>query len=175
MEIRAIDTPLLEWTGDALAIGLFEDTDSILTGDMAYLDEKLTGTLSELIEETEFKGKVNSSASTRVGSKKSIRKIIIVGLGKSEELNLETLRQAAATCGRLAKKERCKTLGISLPICDNAEATAAAITEGVELVLHQDNRFKSELEDQGPDVLPDQPPQRGLPAVFARPFCRRPR
>lgn len=152
MEIRAIDTPLLEWTGDALAIGLFEDTDSILTGDMAYLNEKLTGTLSELIEETEFKGKVNSSASTRVGSKKSIRKIIIVGLGKSEELKLETLRQAAATCGRLAKKERCKTLGISLPICDNAEATSAAITEGIELVLHQDNRFKSKLEDQGPDV-----------------------
>ncbi|NET45077.1 leucyl aminopeptidase [Okeania sp. SIO2B3] len=152
MEIRAINTPLLEWTGDALAIGLFEDTDSILTGDMAYLNEKLTDTLSELIEETEFKGKVNSSASTRVGSKKSIRKIIIVGLGKSEELKLETLRQAAATCGRLAKKERCKTLGISLPICDNAEATTAAITEGIELVLHQDHRFKSKLEDQGPDV-----------------------
>lgn len=152
MEITTINTPLLEWTGDALAIGLFEDTDSILTGDMAYLNEKLTGTLSELIEETEFKGKVNTNASTRVGSKKSIRKIIIVGLGKSEELKLETLRQAAATCGRLAKKERCKTLGISLPICDNAEATSAAITEGVELVLHQDNRFKSKLEDQGPDV-----------------------
>ncbi|NEN89242.1 MAG: leucyl aminopeptidase [Okeania sp. SIO3H1] len=152
MDIRAINTPLLEWTGDALAIGLFEDTDSILTGDMAYLNEKLTDTLSELIEETEFKGKINSSASTRVGSKKSIRKIIIVGLGKSEELKLETLRQAAATCGRLAKKERCKTLGISLPIYDNAEATAAAITEGIELVLHQDNRFKSKLEDQGPDV-----------------------
>ncbi|NEO54547.1 MAG: leucyl aminopeptidase [Okeania sp. SIO3B5] len=152
MEIIAINKPLLEWTGDALAIGLFEDTDSILTGDMAYLDEKLAGTLSELIEETEFKGKVNSSASTRVGSKKSIRKIIIVGLGKSEELKLETLRQAAATCGRLAKKERCKTLGISLPMCDNAEATSAVITEGIELVLHQDNRFKSQLEDQGPDV-----------------------
>ncbi|NEP90309.1 MAG: leucyl aminopeptidase [Okeania sp. SIO2C2] len=152
MEIRAINIPLLEWTGDALAIGLFEDTNSILTGDMAYLNEKLTGTLSELIEETEFKGKVNSSASTRVGSKKSIRKIIIVGLGKSEELKLETLRQAAATCGRLAKKERCKTLGISLPICDNAEATTTAITEGIELVLHQDNRFKSQVEDQGPDV-----------------------
>ncbi|GGA16169.1 leucyl aminopeptidase [Okeania sp. KiyG1] len=152
MEIIAINTPILEWTGDALAIGLFEDADSILTGDMAYLDEKLTGTLSELIEETEFKGKVNTSASTRVGSKKSIRKIIIVGLGKSEELKLETLRQAAATCGRLAKKERCKTLGISLPICENTEATSAAITEGVELVLHQDNRFKSQLEDQGPDV-----------------------
>lgn len=152
MEIRPTSTPQLDWAGDALAIGLFEDTDNILTGDMAYLNEKLGGTLSELIEETEFKGKANSSASTRVGSKKAIRKIIIVGLGKSEELKLETLRQAAATCGRLAKKERCKTLAINLPICQNADATAAAITEGIELALHQDNRFKSKLENQGPDV-----------------------
>ncbi len=152
MEIKASNTPQLEWTGDALAIGLFEDADKILTGDMAYLNEKLSGTLSELIEETEFKGKANSSASTRVGSKKAIRKIIIVGLGKSEELKLETIRQAAANCGRLAKKQRCKTLGISLPICQDANATAAAIAEGVELALHQDNRFKSKVEDQGPDV-----------------------
>ena len=151
MEIKASKTPKLEWAGDALTIGLFEDAIE-LTGDMAKLDEMLAGTLSELIEETEFKGKANSSASTRVGGTTPIRKIIIVGLGKSEELKLETLRQAAATCGRLAKKERCKTLGISLPICQNNNSTAIAITEGIELALYQDNRFKSELENPGPDV-----------------------
>merc|ERR1739838_828690 len=102
--------------------------------------------------ETEFKGKANSTASTRVSGMTPIRKIMIVGLGKSEELKLETLRQAAATCGRLAKKERCKTLGISLPICQDADSTAIAITEGIELGLYQDNRFKSELENPGPDV-----------------------
>ena len=151
MEIKATDTPHLEWAGDALAIGLFEDAIE-LTGDMAKLDEMLAGTLSELIEETEFKGKTNSSASTRVGGTIPIRKIIIVGLGKSEELKLDTLRQAAGTSGRLAKKERCKTLGISLPMCQDGNATATAITEGIELALHIDNRFKSELENQGPDV-----------------------
>ncbi|MCL2932639.1 MAG: leucyl aminopeptidase [Trichodesmium sp. MAG_R03] len=151
MEIKASNTPKLEWAGDALTIGLFEDAIE-LTGDMAKLDEMLAGTLSELIEETEFKGKANSSASTRVGGTTPIRKIIIVGLGKSEELKLETLRQAAATCGRLAKKERCKTLGISLPICQDTDSTAIAITEGIELALYQDNRFKSELENPGPDV-----------------------
>ena len=151
MEIKASNTPKLEWTGDALTIGLFEDAIE-LTGDMAKLDAMLAGTLSQLIEETEFKGKANSTASTRISGMTPIRKIIIVGLGKSEELKLETLRQAAATCGRLAKKERCKTLGISLPICQDADSTAIAITEGIELGLYQDNRFKSELENPGPDV-----------------------
>ena len=151
MEIKVSNTPKLEWTGDALTIGLFEDAIE-LTGDMAKLDAMLAGTLSQLIEETEFKGKANSTASTRISGMTPIRKIIIVGLGKSEELKLETLRQAAATCGRLAKKERCKTLGISLPICQDADSTAIAITEGIELGLYQDNRFKSELENPGPDV-----------------------
>ena len=102
MEIKASNTPQLEWAGDALAIGLFEDAIE-LTGEVAKLDEMLAGTLSELIEETEFKGKANSSTSTRIGGTTSIRKIIIVGLGKLENLKLDTLRQAAATCGRLAK------------------------------------------------------------------------
>ncbi|MEW6498075.1 MAG: M17 family peptidase N-terminal domain-containing protein, partial [Cyanobacteriota bacterium] len=87
MEIRATDTLRLDWTGDALAVGLFEDGLE-LTGDLAQLDEKLAGTLKELIEETEFKAIVGSSAVTRVGAGSSIRKIILVGLGKSDALKL---------------------------------------------------------------------------------------
>lgn len=150
MEIRAIDTRGLDWTGDALAIGLFEDAVE-LTGDLASLDEKLAGTMQELISETEFKGKPGSSAVTRVGSNSPIRKIILVGLGKQEALKLDALRRAAAVVARSAKKERCKTLALSLPIFnDDASSTAQALAEGIHLALHQDNRFKSESEDKGP-------------------------
>jgi len=149
MEIRATDTPRLDWTGDALAVGLFEDAVN-LSGDLAQLDEKLAGTLKELIEETEFKGSAGSSAVTRVGSGSSIRKIILVGLGKPDALSLDSLRRAAAAIARSAKQQKSKTLGISLPVAnDNPSDTAQAITEGIILALHQDNRFKSEPEDKG--------------------------
>jgi leucyl aminopeptidase len=149
MEIRATDTPRLEWTGDALAVGLFEDAVD-LTGDLAQLDEKLAGNIKELIEETEFKGSVGSSAVTRVGAGSSIRKLILVGLGKSDTLTLDSLRRAAAAIARTAKQQKSKTLGISLPVFNNdPAATAQAITEGIVLALHQDNRFKSEPEDKG--------------------------
>ncbi|NMG08695.1 leucyl aminopeptidase [Brasilonema sp. UFV-L1] len=152
MEILTTDTPLLEWTGDALAIGLFEDAVE-LTGELATLDEKLAGSIKELITEEEFKGKQNSSVVTRVGSNSPVRKIILVGLGKTEALKLETLRRGAASIARLAKKQKCKTLGISLPIWNNdATQTAQALAEGVQLALYQDNRFKSEPEDKGPQV-----------------------
>lgn len=153
MELRVTNTPRLEWTGDALAVGLFEDQVELMD-DLAALDEKLAGTLKELITETEFKGKEGSSAATRVGGGSGIRKIILVGLGKPDGLKLETLRRAGAASAKAAKKEKCKTLGISLPLWNgDAAATAQAIAEGVELALYQDTRFKSDPEEkQGPKV-----------------------
>lgn len=149
MDLRGIDTPRLQWSGDCLVVGLFE-TAIELTGDLAELDQKLAGTLSELIAEAEFKGKDGSSAVTRVGAGSAVRKVAIVGLGKPEALKLDGLRRAAATAVRLGKKEKAKTLGISLPIWnDDATTTAQALTEGIELALHQDSRFKSETDDKG--------------------------
>jgi leucyl aminopeptidase len=149
MQIRGTDASVLAWTGDALAIGLFEKNTEI-TGELAQLDEKLAGILQELIAETEFEGKTGSTAVTRVGGNSPVRKLILVGLGKSEKYELKTVRQVASAIARLSKKEKSKTLGISLPkVNDDANATAQAITEGIFLALHQDNRFKSEQEDKG--------------------------
>ena len=148
MKVQATNTPRLEWSGDGLAIGLFED-ELELTGDLAALDETLSGSLKDLMADMDFKGKSGSSVSTRVGNQSSIRKLILVGLGKSDALKLDGIRRAAAASAKLAKKERCKTLGISLPVWNqDAAATAQAIVEGVELALYQDNRFKSEPDDK---------------------------
>jgi leucyl aminopeptidase len=152
MEIRASNTPLSDWSGDGLAVGLFED-ELDFTGDLAALDQKLAGVLKELIEDEEFKGKSNSTAFTRLSSGNSIRKVILVGLGKADAFNAESLRRAAATVAKLAKKQKCKSLGISLPVChDDTAQTAQAIAEGVQLALYQDNRFKSEPEEKETQV-----------------------
>jgi leucyl aminopeptidase len=151
MDVRGIGTPRLDWAGDCLVVGLFEEGSEItgLTEDLAELNQKLAGTLSELIEETEFKGKAGSSAVTRVGGGSTIRKIAIVGLGKPDALNLDGLRKATAAAIRLAKKEKCKTLGLSLPLWhDDPAQSAQAIAEAIELTLHQDTRFKSDKENQ---------------------------
>jgi leucyl aminopeptidase len=151
MEFRAVDTNPLNWSGDVLAIGISQEQVP-LSGDLAQLDETLSGTLKELIEEQKFEGKPNTSASTRVGGNNPIRKVIIVGLGATEDLNLDTLRSAAATSGKLAKSLKCKRLGISFPTYETPEATAQAMTEGIILALHQDNRFKSETDEQNGEI-----------------------
>ncbi|MBW4550522.1 MAG: leucyl aminopeptidase [Aphanocapsa sp. GSE-SYN-MK-11-07L] len=147
MNIQATSTLATDWLGDLLAIGFFEDALE-LTGTLADLNQNLDGVLQELISETEFKGKAGKSAVVRVGGKNPVRKLMIVGLGKAESLQLDGLRRAAATIARTAKKEKAKTLAVSLPLWqEKPAATAQAIAEGIELSLHQDNRFRSEPKD----------------------------
>jgi leucyl aminopeptidase len=148
MDFRATDTSILNWSGDALAIAFHEEAVNV-TGDVAKLDEKLSGVISELIEETEFKGSAGSSAVTRVGGGSQIRKIIVLGLGKAEDSPLENWRLAAATAAKVAQKERCKTLGLGLNLWNNdASNTTQAMVEGVALGLHKDTRFKSDPEEK---------------------------
>lgn len=144
MEIQSSQTQALNWSGDGLAIAFFEEAVD-LSGELADLNAKLDGALQDLITEAEFKGKAGSSAALRVGSSTPVRKIMVLGLGKPEAFTLDHLRQAGAAAARLAKREKCKTLGIACPAWNqNPVATAQAIAEGVELALYQDRRFKSE-------------------------------
>lgn len=149
MDIQATTTLPLNWSGDGLAIGFFEDAVE-LSEQLAELNGKFSNALHELIEEAEFKGKAESSAVTRVGSNSPVRKVMVVGLGKPEDLKLDSLRRTAAVIARTAKKEKLKTLGIHLPLWqDDPAMTVQAIAEGLELALHEDRRFKSEPEDNG--------------------------
>ncbi|NBD15744.1 MAG: leucyl aminopeptidase [Cyanobacteria bacterium] len=147
MKVQATDKTTLMWSGDTLAVGLFVGGVTV-TGELAELDEKLAGTIKELIAETEFDGKAGNNVVTRVGGDAPIRKIMLVGLGEAEALTLDTVRVAAGAIARLAKSQRSKNLAISLPIFDNNPAlTAQAITEGMTLALYEDRRFKSEPEE----------------------------
>ncbi len=149
MQIKATNTALLDWTGDLLAVGVLEGETK--SGDLAKLDEKLAATISELIADEEFEGKAGTTAISRVGGKNPVRKIALIGLGKAEDLKLDSWRSAAAEIARLATKE--KTLGISLPNSSElAQDIAQSITEAIILALHQDNRFKSEPEDKKPKL-----------------------
>jgi leucyl aminopeptidase len=144
MEFHVSDTPGLHWSGDALILGLSE-ADLPLSGFAAELNAQVGGLLQDLIDDVEFTGKDGTSAMIRVGKGAILRKLGVVGLGAAAAITADTLRRAAAAAARLAKKEKCAVLGLSLPIVHNDPAlTTQALAEGASLALHQDNRFKSE-------------------------------
>ena len=146
MKVLGINSSLVDFSGEGLAIGLFEDKLE-LTGDLKALDAKLSGLVSEIITEADFKGKSGSSIATRVMGM-GFKKLMIFGLGKSDKLKFEALRKVAGNMAKAARREKCKTFGVSLPIVNsNAAGTAQAIAEGVELALYKDMRFKSEKDE----------------------------
>lgn len=148
MKVQGSAIELTDFSGDGLAIGLF-DNQLELSGDIANLDGALSGLIKEVIADAEFKGKLGSTVTTRVAGGR-FKKLILVGLGKADQLKLDHIRRAAATIAKTARREKCNTLGISLPT-GNLEASnvAQAITEGVELALYKDLRFKSEKDENG--------------------------
>ena len=144
MDFIASDQSCLDWTGDCLLVGLSEES-LPLTGILSDLDKKVSGMLQLLIEEEAFEGKLGSTAVTRLSPGAHVKKIGVVGLGGSADMNLEGLRKSAAIAARTAQKAKCKTLGISFPVWNNNQAlTAQALTEGAALALNKDHRFKSE-------------------------------
>lgn len=155
MEFQASAQTCLTWAGDCLVIGLTEAS-LPLSGTLADLNTQVSGLLQELITEEEFTAKEGTTAVIRLGAGGTVRKLGLVGLGSANRLSLESLRRAAAAAARLAKKEKCESLGLSMPIYQNNPAlTAQALVEGATLALHQDKRFKSEDKDGSKTTVDD--------------------
>lgn len=169
MDFQAIATAATDWTGDGLALGLFEEDFAevgALPESLKALDERLDGAIAELLTEAKFKGKAGSSASIRVGRTSPVRKLILVGLGKLDQAKTETLRQAAAKVAKAAKTEKCTSLGVALPVLNgDAALTAQAIVEGMSLALYRDDRFKSQAEEDAETDQPEHPQRVALLAM----------
>ncbi|WP_373479355.1 leucyl aminopeptidase [Geminocystis sp.] len=144
MKIKISHDSKLSWSGDALALSFFTDKVE-LNPELTQLDQNLDNTINELITETEFTGKSGETIITRVGGKNSLRKIILVGLGKEEDLTLDSFRQAGGNIARIAKQNNIKTLAIAINHHNyEDDILAQVISEGIILALHEDKRFKSE-------------------------------
>lgn len=153
MEFHASAQTYLTWSGDCLVLGLTESA-LPLSGSLATLNTQVSGLLQDVIDEVEFTGKDGSTAVIRLGAGASVRKLGLVGLGSADDLSLESIRRAAAAAARMAKKEKCASLGLSVPaVQDDLAQTAQAAVEGAILALHQDRRFKSEDKDNGKATL----------------------
>lgn len=154
MKIQATDTRPLDWSGDCLGLGFFEEAVDLQAFNA---DPDRLSLLQDLVNSSEFKGKAGETAWTRISGSSPVRFVILVGLGKSEDLQLNQLRLAAAAIARTVQKQKCKTVGMHLPIWKQDKAQSAqAIAEGIGLALHQDNRFKSEPESGQTNGLPEQ-------------------
>jgi leucyl aminopeptidase len=153
MKIDVVATPLQTVTADALVIGVYAE-DARLRDTAARLDRALGGQVKEILDAEKFAAKVGHVTHTHTGGRIPARRVVIVGLGRRQDVTLETIRRAASAGVRRARELGARAvaldvLGTRLPVRGRAQS----VTEGAILGGYTFDRYKKEKTDKRVESL----------------------
>lgn len=152
MDIKAIAGDIVEVKVDAILVNHFEGMERP-EGNTARLDRILAGAISQLIAQGEIKGKLNEVTIIHSLGRLPASRVVIVGLGKKEQLSLDKVRGAVAeTCRLLLQKGvgSVATIALGAGIAGiTAESAARAITEGAMLGLYSFRKHMTKEAEYG--------------------------
>ncbi len=143
MEVSITSQDLNDWNGNVLVIGVLEER---VNQEIMFLDKLINSELlKKKLEDKSFTGKSGQKVHFQFNNT-SPEKIVLVGLGRPEELSLDSIREA--TCvGVKQSLGYSGILGISFPWDAFIPSSAAkTVGEACHLVTFKDNRFKSDPE-----------------------------
>ncbi len=115
MKILAQQGDLAQWEADAIIVTIVEGTKP-LTGAALSVDKALKGMISQELQAAHprFKGKLADTLVLPTYGKLPAAYVILVGLGKPEEIKGQSLRRASAAAIRAAKKLKVKSVATAL-------------------------------------------------------------
>ena len=152
MEIKVIAGDITEIEADAIIVNFFEGTERP-DGDLAGVDKALDGAISQLIGQGEIKGKLNEITIIHSLGKLPAARVVVIGLGKKEELSQDRVRMAVGEACRLLQQKGignvataalgAGVVGISL------EGAAQAVTEGALLGVYSFRRHITKEAEHG--------------------------
>ncbi len=140
--VTALRTPMV-------VLGLLEGV-TAPTGALGAVDQALGGLVSRLIASGEVRGELGRASvihNQNPGGQLGAERVLVVGLGPREELDLEAVRVASGTAARQALDLRLDSFatvvhGAGAGGLDPAEA-ARALVEAAQLALYRYTEFKS--------------------------------
>ncbi|HIE65748.1 MAG: leucyl aminopeptidase [Nitrospira sp.] len=146
MEITVKQGSVLKAKGEILILTHYEGED--LAKEIASVDKAIGGLIREVIATEGFAGKFLQTTLIRPNGKTGFPRLLIIGLGKRNEVTLDHIRKGM---GRAATLVREIELGeISIPVYAkqvrrvSIRDLSQAIIEGVLLGLYQFQRYKTE-------------------------------
>ncbi|MBW2649109.1 MAG: hypothetical protein JRC53_04740, partial [Deltaproteobacteria bacterium] len=154
MNITVKTAALTNFDCEILLVGHFEDN-QVPTGAARLLDEKCNGLISELIEKRDFEGKLYSSSVVYTRGLLRGRRIMIAGLGKKKEFNLEKLRGVFSKACQKIRDLNITQLAVSLDFGESefsVRETAQAAVEGAMLGLYRFTPYKTLEEDKKGEI-----------------------
>ncbi|NVM04384.1 MAG: leucyl aminopeptidase [Candidatus Helarchaeota archaeon] len=151
MKIEVEKNSLLNVDAESLVIGIFENIE-----DSKHLideiDAKLDGSINERIEIGDFKGKMGQISTIYTRKKIPAKRILLVGLGKKEDLDYERIRRVSGIVIKKIRDSEVKKFKIWLMGLEKTdlkvEEIARAITEGAILGNYKFYIHKTEKLDE---------------------------
>jgi len=136
MNVRIVSTPGEATAGDWLIVGVTEPPN--FAGSLKALDDSLGGRLTRLRELGDLAGKHAELVSLRDATPLAAKRLLLVGLGKPEELTLPRYERAMLTAVRHISEKKCAELAVAvetpsgskLSMADLAQTVAFAATVG---------------------------------------------
>jgi leucyl aminopeptidase len=146
MKIKVIVGDITKIRASAIIVNLFEGVKHP-SGTTKAVDQALDGTISRLISQGEIKGKLSEVTVIHTLRRIEPERVVVVGLGKEQQFNLDRIRGAMAEACRSLRKlgaEQIATIVYGAGVGGIApEKTAQAIVEGSILGLYTFNKHKT--------------------------------
>ena len=104
MEISLNQKGIQDWEGSVLAIGLMEgELDRVIK---SFINENHEQELFQILKKRNFSTKKGEIKTFHLINSDDLKKIILIGLGKPEEMQLDDIRNAAAKVARASKSKQ---------------------------------------------------------------------
>ena len=156
MEIKAATGEIAGMKTDAIIVNHFEGAKQP-EGIAADINKKLNGAITKLIKQKDIKGKLNEITLLHSMGKLPSDKILILGLGKKQELTTNKVRGAIAeACRYLRGKGVASAASVITGEVINKIKTddaVQAMTEGAVLGLYTFRRYITKKEDNFGEII----------------------
>ena len=138
MKISATNVPAAELDTDALILAITEDADR--PAPWEAVDAAVGGIVTHALSGSGFHGKRATSLALSTASGPA-REIVLAGLGKPSDVDLEAWRQAVATGLKTARRRGNRRIAVPLPPIEGADVDAVA-TAGTEAAILANYRYE---------------------------------
>ena len=138
---------------------LFSTEEKNPSGKLAELDTKLKGIIKSLFKNKRFEGKLNQILLLNTTKPMRADHLLLVGLGKGNEITADKLRQAAGTAAKYAENAKLTTISFYIPADNDAkdihtglaksnESFTQTVVEGGLLSLHHFDEYKQPAKEK---------------------------
>ena len=147
MKIGVVDARLDSFKTELIVVGLFAPSEEV-PDELKSVDARLNGAIAHALKGKEFEGEWQQFRLVSTLDKIPAKNILLLGLGKKEDVNLELLRRAAGLSAKIARDfcgitEFSTTLhNVELPDTSKQER-AQAVAEGSVLGAYQFIKYRT--------------------------------